>query len=142
MQIQTITITDTSGLAPVTVPANPRCDREGACLDIIIETSVHIGVPVSVLLSLRTDGSVHFWQTHVGRDAGHYAHIAREYCMRELPAPTEAQRLTVARWWSGLDRPLGLKGGVGATLLDWAFAGMDKSEVQNKYLEGKQVFTA
>lgn len=65
--MQTITITDPAGNHPVTVPVSPRADREGNCLDLIVETFVHIGCPVVVELSIRTDGSVVFWKTHFNR---------------------------------------------------------------------------
>lgn len=148
MSVQTITITDGSGQNPVTVPVSPRCDREGACLDLIVEVEVHVGVPVAVQLSLRTDGSVQLWATRVGANASSYVHVVSRMNGYDrtgtpiLPTPTEAQRRTVARWWSGAEKPLGLRNGVGATLLKWAFEGMEMSAVQDRYLDGAQVFIA
>ncbi|MVT29579.1 hypothetical protein GO496_18815 [Acidovorax citrulli] len=57
--------------------------------------------------------------------------------LRRADAPRQQ-----VRSWSGLGRPLRLNNGVGGAPLAWAFAGLEKSEVENKYLDGKQVFIA
>lgn len=139
---QTITITDVAGNNPTTVPVRPNVSREGACLDLIVITAVHVGCPVNVRLSLRTDGTVQIWQTIFDGPDGTYAHVDPtmygEY-MGNPHAPTAAQRRTVARWWAGMEKPCGLHGGVGASLLEWAFQGMSKDEVEATYLDGKRV---
>ena len=144
MSQQTITLTGPCGTEPVTVPVRPRCNREANCIDLIVETAVHVGAPVKVLLSVRTDGTVHFWQTRFDGSDNTYAHIVERMngYDRGPPEPTEAQRRTIARWWAGIERPLGLRGGVGASVLQWAFAGMDPEEVSRRYLDSKPVYLA
>lgn len=135
--MQTIVITDVTGRNPVTIPVKPQLDREGACFDLIIVQQVHIGCPVSVRLSLRTDGNVAIWDTKFDGSGSHYAHVDPDmYAYGEPNAPTEAQRRTVARWWAGVERPCGLSGGVGKSLLDWAFIGMAMSDIKDRYLDG------
>ncbi|WP_428559483.1 MAG: hypothetical protein ACP59X_14280 [Solidesulfovibrio sp. DCME] len=145
MSRQTITVTDVSGNNPVTVPVRPHIDREGACLDLIIVTAVHVGCPVTVRLSLRTDGTIHFWKTDFDGPDNTYAHIDPQQYNQysgKPHAPTEAQRLTVARWWAGVEKPLGLHGGVGGTLMQWAFDGMSVIEMEDRYLDGLRVALA
>lgn len=135
--MQTIVITDISGNNPVEVPVKPKLDREGACLDLIIIQQVHIGCPISVRLSLRTNGDVAIWSTLFNGDGNWYAHVdPGMYAYTPPPPPTEAQRRTVARWWAGEERPCGLSGGVGRSLLDWAFEGLSHADIKARYLTG------
>jgi hypothetical protein len=135
--MQTITITNFRGEEPVTLPLNERIEREGACLDLIVQTQVHIGCPVAVELSLRTDGSVLLWNIQFASSASHYAHLSpTQYAYSTPHRPTDAQRRTVARWWAGIERPLGLTGGVGQSLIEWALDGQPLDSLK-PYLDGR-----
>ena len=142
--MQTITITDPGGRNAVTVPVHPRVDREGACLDLIVSQQLHVGCPVYVLLSLRTDGSTAVWDTRFDGKANPYAHVVTGMNGwanggHTVPEPTEAQRLTIARWWAGIEYPCGIQGSPGQSLMQWAFAGLDADIVSQRYLNGKRV---
>ena len=117
---QTITITDTRGNNPQTVPAHgdPSVRREGACVDLVLEGQIHIGAPIGARILLRTDGTWVHWQTYY--DASNwYLHISVAYS-GSPPPPTVAQRETVSEWWAdATTRPYGIF--IGQSLYDWAF---------------------
>lgn len=123
----TITINDDL-FGPVTIPAgrNYQAQREGACIDQVIETAVTPTLPIGVRLLLKTDGRIEHWDTFY-RASSYYAHHPEGFEPRS--EPTQPQRVAIAKWWANVERPLGLKTGVSGPLMAWAFGGMSADEI-------------
>ena len=143
---QTITIATTDSTLPnecVTFPIRSNhVMREGACLDTVIEIQqVVIGVPIGILLLLKTNGDLFHWQTIFGgpQYGNVYAHIAPSFDQKRTP--TEAQKHTVANWFFN-EKPLGLPNAAGASLYEWAFCGESHTDVAEKYGHQKKRFCA
>lgn len=82
--------------------------RENGCKDIIlVKQAIEIGIPLSVYLSIRTDGEIRLIKTafHGNSDANHYYHL---YAGEENQTPTAAQEKAIAALWAGKVKELGI----------------------------------
>lgn len=91
------------------IPVNfSKWNREEGCKDIIlVKQAVEIGIPLSVYLSIRTDGEIRLVKTAFqgNSDSNHYYHL---YAGEEKQIPTAAQEKAIAAIWADKVAELGI----------------------------------
>lgn len=132
------TITIKSDGREITIPANPRGVREGACEDVIFGVQLDISCPICAEISLWTDGRFRYLATRYDNAHNTYAHILPHENRQKTP--TEAQKKAIAEWYGGLSDPLNLGTKPGKTILEWAFPGMSAREISEKYLGNRTIY--
>jgi hypothetical protein len=133
----TITIIDGYTRGAISAPLGQNdavtrhCGPDGRADDIVLVGGPHPVHPIRISLLLRPDGSWDWWRTEF-LPHGRYLHIDPDRSPATLPAPTEEQQRTVARWFfEPGQRPYGIP--LGATLTRWAYGGENTRAVAARY---------